>query len=174
MNNFSKILTGVAVSALFSAQAMAASDGSVGANSTATSDVSLAVQDRIQISNVKDIAFGTYGGTGDLVENSSYCVYRNGGGNYELTLTTDHGSFVVSDGTDDIPFAVKVDDSADASTGASIAYNTSSGTLGNTSTIPDCGGADNGAMEVTFAEADLQAANSSTYLGTITLYVEPI
>lgn len=173
MNNLSKILTSVAVSALFSAQAMAATDGTVGVDSTASSDVSLSVADRVQISNVKDIAFGTYGGTGDLVENSSYCVYRNGGGDYQLTLTTIEGSFEVTDGTNTIPYAVKVDDSADASLGTAMTYNTAAGPLVGSPAV-DCGGTDNAAMEVTFSEADLQAAGTAAYSGTVTLYVEPI
>lgn len=173
MSNLNKILTSVAVSALFSVQAMAASDGSIGADSTATSNVSLSVADRVQISNVKDIAFGTYGGTGDLVQNSSYCVYRNGGGDYQLTLTTDQGSFAVSDGTNTIPFAVKVDDTADASAGTAMVYNTASGALAGSPAV-NCAGTDNAAMEVTFSEADLQGAGTAAYSGTVTMYVEPI
>ncbi|MEX2489796.1 MAG: hypothetical protein WD356_09770 [Pseudomonadales bacterium] len=173
MNNLRHIMTSVAVTALFSAQALAATDGSVGTTSSGTSQVSLDVADRIQISNVEDIALGTYGGTGDLNENMSYCVYRNGGGDYELTLTTDQGVFEVADGTDTIPFAVQVDGDNDASDGASIAYNTAS-TAFTGSNAGDCNGADNGAMYVNFSEANLQAAPTSTYQATVTLLVEPI
>lgn len=173
MNNLRHIMTSVAVTALFSAQAMAATDGSVGTTSSGTSQVSLDVADRIQISNVEDIALGTYGGTGDLNENMSYCVYRNGGGDYELTLTTDQTDFLVTDGTNTIPFAVQVDGDADASDGSSINYNIASAAMAG-SDAADCSGVDNGAMYVNFSEADLQAAPTSTYQATVTLLVEPI
>ncbi len=156
---------------------MAASDGSLGTSSTGTSQVSLTVNDRVQISSVEDIALGAYGGTGDMVGSSQYCVFRNGGGNYKVTLTSNEGVFQVASATsgDTIPFTVKVDDDLDASDGESLTYATASSVAMTGDVAASCGGTDNAEIDVTFAEADLQAVGSANdYQATITILVEPI
>jgi len=174
MNKLNKILTGVAASVLFSTPAVAATDGSMGTSSQGQSDISLSVSDRVQISSVNDVALGSYGGTGNLLGSSQYCVFRNGGGSYQVTLTTDQGDYLVaSGGGATISFTAKVDDDADASDGQSLAYNTSSTALVGSNSAT-CGGADNAAVEVTFTEADLQAAATDSYSATMTILVEPI
>jgi hypothetical protein len=175
MNKLSKILTGVAVSALFSAPALAASDGSLGTSSSGQSDVSLTVADRVQITSVADIALGTYSGTGDLVGSTEYCVFRNGGGDYKVTLTTDQGAFEVAEGGGQtIPFTARVDDDLTPADGESLSYGTASSVALVGSNSATCGGTDNGAVEVTFSEANLQAAATTNYSATMTILVEPI
>jgi spore coat protein U-like protein len=179
MKTLNRIINGLAFAGLaFASQAMAATDGTVGLTSTGTSVVSLTVNDRVQISSVADIALGAYAGSGNMSGQSTYCVHRNGGDNYRLTLTTNEGAFQVSSATtsDIIPFTVNVDDDTDASVGGeAMSYNTASAVamVGHVSAA--CGGADNAALEVTFAEANLQAVSSaSDYNATMTILVEPI
>ncbi|MEX1237572.1 MAG: hypothetical protein WD994_04805, partial [Pseudomonadales bacterium] len=108
-----KMVTGFAFAAAMSTgQAMAATQGALGVDSTGTTDVSLEIADRVQISGVEDIALGAWGGSGDLAGTSQFCVYRSGGDDYQMTLTTDTGSFLVSSVStgDDIAFTAKIDD----------------------------------------------------------------
>ena len=160
-----------------SAAAFAASDGTAGATSTGTSDVSLTINDRVQITSVADIALGAYGGSGAMTGLSNYCVFRNGGDDYKLNLTADTGAFQVDSALtgDSIAFTVRVDDDADASDGEALAYGVDSAVaLVGASTLT-CGGADNASMYVSFAEAALLAVSSSNdYIATVTLLVSPI
>jgi hypothetical protein len=175
MNTLRTLIAATTLAGL-SGAALAASDGTLGATSTGTSDVSLTINDRVQISSVADIALGAYGGSGSLTGSSAFCVYRNGGDDYTLTLTADTGSFAVDSVTtgDSIAFAAKVDDDTDASDGLAAVYNTASANLtGSAST--NCGGSDNASLYVSFAEADLQAVSSANdYQATVTLLVTPI
>lgn len=178
MNKLNKIAQGIALAAAMAASnaALAATDGSLDATSTGDTDISLEIVDRVQISNMKDITLGSYGGSGNIVDNTTFCVYRNGGDQYQLTLTTDTGDFELASGTtsDVIPFTTKVDGDTDPTNGDAIAYNTASnGYNGATST--NCGGADNASLEITLAEADLQSASTAAdYQATMTVLVEPI
>lgn len=179
MTKLNNIVTSVAFAAtLFAGNAMAATDGGLGANSTGTSDVTLQIADRVQITDVHDIALGAYGGTGTMTGTADFCVYRSGGDNYQLTVTTDNGAYAVTSATsgDTIPFAAKVDDSLTASTsGEALSYNTATSTALVGSNSLTCGGTDNAQLYVSFAEADLQAASTANdYQATVTLYVEPI
>lgn len=179
MNKLNNIVKGITLVAGIAAagQAMAASQGSLGADSTGTTDISLEVVDRVQITNMKDIALGTYSGAGALVNNTSFCVYRNGGDDYALTLTADTAAFEIASATttDSIAFTARVDGDTDASNGQAVVYNTQTGTPMAGSSSTNCGGSDNASLEVTFAEADLQAASSAAdYQATVTVYVQPI
>ena len=57
---------------------MAATDGTLGATSTGTLDISVDVEDLVRISGLSDILL-TFDatGTGDVVGSSTACVYRN-------------------------------------------------------------------------------------------------
>ncbi|MDZ7685208.1 MAG: hypothetical protein U5O39_09610 [Gammaproteobacteria bacterium] len=172
------IAKGIALAASLTAagSAMAASDGSLGADSTGTSDISLEIVDRVQISNMKDITIPAYSGTGDLSPDTTFCVYRNGGDDYKVTLTTDTTGFQLeSGGTGDaVPFTAKVDDDLDATDGEAVTdANPSSALSGSVSVT--CGGSDNASIALNMTEADLQAASSGNdYQSTMTVFVEPI
>ncbi len=173
MNKFSKVLTTVA----FSLAASQAAAGTLGDTSSDTSTVSLEVTDKVQISNISDIPLGAYNGTdATMTGGTSYCVFRNGGDDYQVTLTTDQGAFNVASATtlDTIAFSAKVDADNDASDGAAIAYNTASAAMSGAATT-NCGGANNGAIHVTFLQADLLSASSANdYQAVVTVLVEPI
>ncbi len=173
MNRIYTTLVGFTLAATFTGQAYA---GSLGATSTDTSVISLEVVDRVQITGVNDIVLGSYSGVGTLNGATGYCVHRNGGDDYTVKLTTDTGAFKVTSATtlEDIVFTAKVDSDPDASDGTPIAYNTASSAMPGSAQL-DCGGTDNGAIEVSFAQADLLAASTgSDYTATMTILVEPI
>jgi hypothetical protein len=173
MNKLNKIMTSAALSILFAGQAFA---GTLGATSTDDSVVTLEIVDRVQISNVDNITLGAYSGSGVLSGSTEYCVFRNGGDNYQVKLTTDTGSFKVSSiiAGEDIVFTAKIDSDNDASNGATVTYNTATAGMAGATTT-NCGTSDNGAIEVSFAQADLLAASSAAdYTATMTILVEPI
>jgi len=178
MIKLNKIVTGIAFAASMSCgAAMAASNGTLGANSTGSTDISLSIGDRVQISSVENIALGTWSGSGAMTGTTEFCVYRSGGDDYRVTLSTDTGAFLLNSALtgDNIAFSAKIDDDLDASDGESAGYNTPTLTALAGSTSFTCGGSDNAEIEVTFAEAALQAASSSNdYQATMTIYVEPI
>ncbi len=173
MNTLEKIRILVTFGALLAGQASA---GTLGATSTDDSVITLEVGASVQISNVDDISLGAYGGTGVFSGSTEYCVHKSGASNYRVTLTTDTGSFKVSSITsgDNINFTAKIDGDADASDGAVVTYNVATAAMtGSAST--NCGGTDNGAIEVSFAQADLLAVSSAAdYTATMTILVEPI
>lgn len=180
MKKINKIVTSVAFAAsLFAANAMAATDGTLGdasKGSTGTSVVSLSVADFVQISGLSDIALGTWSGSGNLVGSTSYCVYRSGGDNYSVKATTDNGAFAVTSATtgDSIPFSAQVSDTVN-NVSAALTYNTATAAALKGSTSLNCGGKSNGQLQVTFAPSDLQKASTATdYQATVTLLVEPI
>jgi hypothetical protein len=94
--------------------AYAASQGSVGATSTGTADVSVGVSDRVRISNLNDMAL-TFAGTGDVVGTDTFCVYRNGTGSYDIELSSANAGsaseFRASDGAGTfVDYVVTFDD----------------------------------------------------------------
>jgi hypothetical protein len=156
--------------------AFAASQGSVGATSTGTSDVSVTVGGRVRITRLDDIAL-TFSGTGDVVGSDAFCVYRNGTGIYQVTVSSDHASsadeFRATDGTSFVPYAVKYAEDLSPADGLdTISGQTHTGLTGSGTSVA-CGGGDNASLEVTFNETDLQALATGTYADTITLVVAP-
>jgi len=178
MNRFSTLISVlVFLSAWITTAAFAASDGSAGATSSGTSDVTLTINDRVQITSVADIALGAYSGSGALTGQSDYCVFRNGGDNYKVNLSVPSGSFQVTSATttDNIAFSAWIDDDADASDGESMTHGVDSAVALVGSGSLTCGGGDNASMYVSFAEAALLAASTANdYTATVTLLVSPI
>ncbi len=173
MNSFKKIAAGVTLGSMIAGQAMA---GTLGDTSSDNSVVTLEIADKVQITNVDNISLGAYSGTGALTGETEYCVHRNGGDNYTVKLTTNTGAFQVTSATtsENINFAMKVDGDTDASDGEALTYNTASSGMAGSATT-NCGGGDNGALEVSFAQADLLAVSSANdYTATVTILVEPI
>ena len=71
----------------------AASDGTLGATSTATSNISVFVPFNVQITSVDDIALGNWLSTsGDLSGVSEVCIYSNGSSGYTVTASSGNGS----------------------------------------------------------------------------------
>ena len=174
MNNVTKTITGIA----FAMIANGAMAGSLGDDSSDTSTVTLEVTDKVQVSSISDISLGAYNGTdANMNGGTSYCVFRNGGDNYRLKLTTDQaGGFEVKSATtsDTIDFTAKIDTDTDASDGTAILHGAWSANMAG-SNQTNCGGSDNCALYVEFAQADLLAVSSGNdYQAVITVFVEPI
>ena len=175
--NFRKHAIATALTVLISSPVFAATDGSLGSTSTGQVDLDLEVLDSVAISSLDNIDFGQYGGsdTGDINSGDSYCVYVNGGDDYNITPTSSNGKFALV-GTlgDEINYKVKL---AGAATGASsqsaVSYNTASSTYQGSYSLT-CNSTDNASVDVSITESELRKASTDTYSDTLILMVSPI
>lgn len=153
-----------------SSSAIAVTQGSLGATSTGDLLISLDINSLVQVSNLGDIALGTYAGT-DLTGTDNFCVYRNGVGNYAITMSGDGGVFELSDGgINTLPYSVDFTNGATTALTSTVALTAQTG-ANTTSTT--CAGVDNVAVAITVANANLAAAPAGNYTGTLTILVAP-
>ena len=170
---------GLALGALcFVSLAQAATaDGLLDTTSTGTADVEVVIEDRVQVTNLDGIDFGTYAGSGTLTGQDEMCIYRNGSGAYDITLTSDNpgggSEFQMISGADLIAYELKFDDDNDASDGTVVlsgdTLTNQAGDAGDTT----CGAVDNAEMRVFITAATLEGSVTGTYLDTVTLLVTP-
>lgn len=151
---------------------LAATQGTVGATSEGDLDIFLVIPDLIRINQLADIDFGTYTGDGvDLSDTSDACVRTNGAATYEVTATSNAGSFDLQPAdagtTTTIAYAVEWGGNAltyNASLAAQAADDTSLG--------GDCTGAAD-KISVSITGADMDAAQADSYSDTLVLTVSP-
>lgn len=176
MKTRNKVLATV-IAGLISSASMAAVDGTMGATSTGQIDLDLEVLDSVEITALDDVDFGQYGGTdvGGLNAGDAYCVFVNGGDDYNITPTSSNGKFsLVGTLGDEIDYTVKLVDAATgASSAAAVSYNNASATFSG-SNARDCGSSDNASVDVSITEAEIRAASTDTYSDTLILLVSPI
>lgn len=153
--------------------AMAATQGTLGAESSGEVVISVTTVDQIKISGLTDIALAE-APSGEYMGTSGACVYRNASGSYTLRAdgSGTNNAFVLSDGgTYAIPYTVNYDDG-----NGSVPVSAATTLLGrkNANTAaPDCGGSSNGVISVSVAQADIASVPAGTYSGTLTLTVAP-
>lgn len=125
-----------------------------------------------RISQLNDIALGTWSGVGDMVGSDSLCIYRNAAGLYSITAGGNGaaGAFTLANGAATLPYTVTWNDGTGAAaltTGVTLANRTNVWTAGD-----GCaGGAGNNAtVGVTVTAANLGAATAvGAYSGVLTL-----
>lgn len=180
----SKILMASAVLALGATTAHAATQGTLGATSSGTSDVQLIVAEQVQISGIDDMNLdngdttNTYVPTGgDVSATTAFCVHYNNATGVDLTISSATGAgagYVMTDGSgNNITYQLEVDEGDDGGAtphaeAATIQYTTmASQTL-------NCGGSDNNSIRtfVTDSGAPLGVPNG-TYNDTLTFLVAP-
>ncbi len=174
MNNVCKFVY-AAVLGLLANQAVA---GSLGPTSNDNSTVTLEIPDTVKVSDVADVPLGEYDPTQATLDGEvSFCVFRNGGDNYQLKLTTDIGDFKVGSVTasESIPFSAVLVDPADATHTETLSYDTFTTGTWTGSPAADCNSSDNARLEVSLAQAQLHAASTADdYQAVITVDVAPI
>ena len=159
-----------------SAGVMAATNGTSGATSSGSSDITLTIASVIQISNMPDFAF-TYNGAGSTLSISQpACIYTNiTAGTFDIqatgTRTGDAGvgtAFLIDDDaagtTNTIAYTVSVNGSpvtAGAAAASIGGADTASATCANTMS----------SITVAMAEADVQAVPAGAYNGTVNITV---
>ena len=178
--NVNKIAKSIALASLVAASgtALAATDGTLGATSTGTTDITMQVDDAVMITGLEDMPLGAYTGTAALTGATAFCVYRNGTGNYDVTLTSANSTTTafqaVNVDGDVVPYTVIYNDAPIPVGGTALASGVISPApfVGNGASRT-CGGADNASLQVTFAQTVLDAAPTGSYSDTLTVLIAP-
>lgn len=157
--------------------AMAASDGSLGADSTGTSTVTVTVPTLVKITGLANITFGTWSGSGDLNDDEDVCVYTNlAAGTYYITASGSGAAdaFTLASGGDTLAYRVYFNDE-DGTTGEAelTATTKSAQQTGAHVTSQTCVGGDTGNYHVQIEASELSTVPAGSYSGTLSLLVEP-
>ncbi|MCE9507021.1 MAG: hypothetical protein K8R48_01730 [Alphaproteobacteria bacterium] len=180
MNTFKKLLiAGLLATATAAGQAVAATDGTLGLSSTGTIDITLTIPELFRISHTSDFLLGTYGGSGDMEANNDVCVWSNGNGAYQVTITDDSGmspdGFAVEDigGTAQINMGVFWHDAPGTTGGTAVTYGVPLAAANANTTSSDC--TENGFsanLHILLPESDLRAAAAGSYSTRLTVLVQ--
>ncbi|MFO1073630.1 MAG: hypothetical protein U1E17_13355 [Geminicoccaceae bacterium] len=170
----------VAVALLAADPALAASDGTLGATSTGSSNISLTVAGTVKITNVNDIALGTTSPDSFSMDvRDSVCVYSNAGSRHSFYLTASSANasgivFRLRNGSSYIHY--------DTWFGTNSNNNNNEGfQLGSAypqgpfegSGSQNCNGSTNSFFRVTVYSNDWDGAPSGNYTDTLYLLVQP-
>ena len=158
-----------------SAAVMAATQGDLDTTSTGDLLITLDIDSLVRVNNLDDIDLGTFaGGAGDLTGSDNFCIYRNGAGNFNITMTgSGAGSaFELTDGANTLPFSVSFNNGGANAMTASTPLAGQAGAFTANDTC-DSGASDNVSVDVTVANGDLASVPAGTYSGTLTMVVAP-
>jgi hypothetical protein len=125
----------------------------------------------VGISNLNDLSFGVYDGSGDKTLEDDVCIYSNPDPSYKVTATASTGDFGIQNGAMTIPFSVRFKSGNGAY--QALTYNSPMSFSGADTTSTTCNGATNATYEVKFLRADLLKVPPGNYSGTLNLLVEP-
>ena len=168
----------LAASAYAVPNSIAATQGSLNPTSSGSFEVTLTIPDRVQVSGLEDINFGTFT-SGDFDYDYPLCVYSNTPtARYGVTVTGDGsgGAYTLTNGTDTIPYTLYWNETAGTTVGEMVL---SAGVkLGNRSNANQqsytCStGGDSANFHIWIQEANMQGITNGTYTGTITVLVDP-
>jgi len=174
MKKIQLIKTSLVALGLLSGSVIAATQGTLGATSTGDLTITLDIANLVRVSNLNDINLGTFaGGGGGLAGTDTFCVYRNGAGNYNINMTGDGtaNAFTLANGANTVPYTVDFVNGA-----TTTAMNTGTGLAGQTgaNTVSDtCAGVDNVSVNISVSNADLSSSPAGTYSGVLTMVVAP-
>lgn len=140
-----------------------------------TVSVEITIPNSIQVTQIDDIALGTFDGSNNISRSDTLCVYQANGGQYAVTLTGSGtgGAFELVSAGSSVPYSVSWNDGngpQTATAGIPLAG------MGNSrSGDPQCnGGASNNAtVNVDVLANDMSAATASgVHSGVLTIMVE--
>jgi hypothetical protein len=161
---------------LLGGQAEAATQGSLGATSKGSIDITLSVAARVQLSGLSDVVFVAVSPDAAATRAQSVCVWSNTATRgYSVTASGSGpgGGFALADGGLTTPYAVEWSASAGQPSGTSLDPGTALTGLTTAATSPDCASGTSG-LTITVASADLQQAQPQTnYAGSLNLLVSP-
>ena len=127
--------------------------------------------------NLSDITLTPINIDTDVSGNTTACIYSNQAatpGGYVITATSGTGgvgSFLTTDGSNNLSYTATWDDGSGASSLTSGTQLT--GQTGADETLIDCGGVPNATFAVNFVAADMQGVPQGTYTDTVTLLISP-
>ncbi len=136
-------------------------------------DFQVNMPELVQISRLNDIIIPT--GMGNAVATESFCVFRNGQGNFSVQVSglNDVSGQLHLKNIDMLPYQVEIGQSGafySLTSGFTLlgSYTNFSG-----SSVRDCGGADNTELRVTLLSQDISAAMPGTYTDALTIMISP-
>jgi hypothetical protein len=135
--------------------------------------------DKVRISGLADVSFGTIGNLGaDAVRSQSLCLYSNSSTNgYNVTATGGGpgGSFLLSSGGLSLPYEVQWSSSAGQSSGIKLNPNVPLTGQVSAATQQACGSgpASSASLIVVLRSSALSSATAGAYSGTLSLLVAP-
>lgn len=154
-------------------------------DTTGSLNLELVIADIVHISGLDSIDLGTYPGDGQPMSNASspeeFCVFRNGDGDYELTLTSANATLggvhrMANGAAGFIPYTLDFTDTAGSVTDLLSSNTPVPRAGGAVAATPDCdaNASNNASIVVTVDAVDLGAADPGTYADTITITVTAI
>lgn len=173
------------VISITSFSAYAATQGTLGATSTGTANISITKSVQAQISDISDMTATNWSiGDGAVTMTSNICIYSSTG-SYKITATGNGASnaFTVASGGNTIPYTVTWNAGGAgglANSGTALTTNVQSASFTNASTSSaTCSGGgsanDTARVIVGISSGSMNAAASSAtpYTGTLTMLVTP-
>ncbi|MGK0260793.1 MAG: hypothetical protein ACI96M_004247 [Candidatus Azotimanducaceae bacterium] len=149
----------------------AATQGSVGASSNGSLEISLTLGAAVRVSGLQDIELNATQGQ-DISGTSKVCIYSSGGNTFQLNAlgSGQDNSFSVNFGSQSIDLnVVYSNDQGDFELEPGVRR---SSTLGTSADDIDCStNGPQGRVSVSIDGADSMSAETGTYLGTLTLVV---
>lgn len=183
--NFHPFRTGLVVAGaalLMSAiPASAATQGTLGATSTGSIQISVSVPSRVQITGLTDVAFTGVDPSVTATNAQSNCVWSNTATKgYTITATGSGtaGAFTLASGAlTPVSYSVQWNQATGQSSGTALTAATASTTFNSTATTPTCATApaSSSSLIVSITSAQLLSmASLTSYTGTLTLLVSPV
>lgn len=164
---------------LGSVSAHAATQGTLGATSTGSIDISASVANRARITGLSDVAFLNQDPVTAAVSAQNVCVWSNTSTRaYTITASgSGTGSaFTLANGAATVPYNVEWNASSGQTSGTALSAGTASSNLVSTATQQLCasGPSSSASLIVRISAADLATMPASTnYTGSLTLLVTP-
>ena len=163
------------IAALSVATTANAVDGTLGASSTGSSEVTVTKENLVQITGVDDLDLGAYTSTAtNLSLSDALCVYSSTAA-YKLTVTSANNSFQLEDVSSSsvIPYDLTWADSSGAI--SPVEHGNIINNLLGSQTDTSCSdrSGTNATFTVSVVAADFNGADPGTYSDTLTLMIEP-
>ena len=156
----------------------AATDGTLGATSTGDLSMSLSIPNLAKLTDVADLNFGTYSGSGNPAQDDDVCVYTNNpSGQYKVTAKGSGAAFAftMTNGTQTIPYSVKWNTVSGTNLNFALTANTQTTTLsGANTTSQTCAGLKNANFQVTMTRAAVLSVPAGTYTAILTLIIDAV
>jgi hypothetical protein len=161
------------------AEALAASQGTLGATSTGSVAITASVPTRARITGLSDVSFTNQDPATAASSAQNVCVWSNTATKaYTITATGSGAAnaFTLSNGTTTVPYSVEWAASSDQTSGTALGTGTASSSQTSTATHQTCtsGPASSASLIVGITTANLGTMSAgSSYTGTLTLLVTP-
>lgn len=151
----------------------AASDGTVGATSSGSANITLEIPRLVRISNMKDLPLPAYTGSGGLTSSSTFTIANNYNGAYRINAKGDgpNNIFALKNGSSQIPYQLLF---SDTENGAMKALESGTTLAGNTGAIHRLNTSEqNAKYQVKILENDLHDAVEGRYQGILIINISP-